>query len=173
VNEIQVLLNTYYEILHERLEAHNSQDPARLASLLQEEIARRSFEVVGAEKFKAYLEATQAFVAERIETYNPVGIQYTFGKTSPEEAWEFETQLNWYDSRGEFETLVKTARTKLTADMSPEKLRQSARELIWELGAYPDKSIIEGYQGRPTLQKLPDYVVARVVEEIVRQEDEI
>ena len=171
MSETKVLLNSYYEVLHERLETKKTLSPARIEQLLSEEIERQGFGVSDQEKFQAYQEAAQAFVAERIETYNPVGIQYTFEKGSPKEVWEFEAQLNWYDSREEFEALVEAAQRKVQTDMTPKKLRQSAQELIKEMGAYPDKSIIEGYEAQPTLRKLPDYVVARVVEELVRQDD--
>ena len=171
MSETKVLLNSYYEVLHERLEAKKTLSPARIEQLLSEEIERQGFGVSDQEKFQTYQEAAQAFVAERIETYNPVGIQYTFEKGSPEEVWEFEAQLNWYDSREEFEALVRAARRKARQNLSHQKLRQLAEELIQELGAYPDQSIIEGYEAQPTLRKLPDYVVARVVEELVRQDD--
>lgn len=171
MSETKVLLNSYYEVLYERLEAKKTLSPVRIEQLLSEEIERQGFRVSDQEKFQAYQEAAQAFVVERIETYNPVGVQYTFEQGSPEEVWEFEAQLNWYDSREEFETLVRAARRKAQQDLSHQKLRQLAEELIQELGAYPDQSIIEGYQAQPTLRKLPDYVVARVVEELVRQDD--
>ena len=130
MNETQVLLNTYYEVLYERLEAHSSKSPTRIEQLLKEEIERQEFGVTDQEKFQAYQEAAQAFVAERIETYNPVGVQYTFKQGSPEEVWEFEAQLNWYDSRGEFEALVRAARRKTQQDLSHQKLRQLAEELF-------------------------------------------
>ena len=170
MNETKVLLNTYYEVLYERLEAKKDLSCVRIERVLREEIARQGYRVSGGEGFSAYQQAAEAFVAERIETYNPVGIQYTFEQARPEEVWEFEDQLNWYDSRGEFEVLVEAARGKAERGLSREELRSRAEELIQELGAYPDKSIIEGYEAAPTLRKLPDYVVARVVEELVRRE---
>ena len=160
----------YYELLWERLEAKKTECPARLERLLKEEVQKRGFDLADPEKYSAYRDAAQAFVAERIETYNPLGLQYTFEPTGPEELWEFETQLNWYDSRAEFEALVNAARQKVPQDLSPEKIRRAAGELIRQLGAFPDKSIIQGYQSEPTLQKLPDYLVARVVEELVQVE---
>jgi hypothetical protein len=41
-----------------------------------------------------------------------------------------------------------------------------ADELIRQSGAFPDRSILDAYRVEPTLQKLPDYIVARVIEEI-------
>jgi hypothetical protein len=35
------------------------------------------------------------------------------------------------------------------------------------VGAFPDKSIISAYEADPALGKLPDYVVARAIEEII------
>jgi len=42
-----------------------------------------------------------------------------------------------------------------------------AAELITQVGAFPDKSIIAGYEAKPGLRKLPDYIVARAIEEII------
>jgi len=36
-----------------------------------------------------------------------------------------------------------------------------------DVGAFPDKSIILAYEADPALGKLPDYVVARSIEEII------
>jgi hypothetical protein len=42
-----------------------------------------------------------------------------------------------------------------------------ADELIRQAGAFPDRSIIKAYHPEPTHQKLPDYIVACVIEEVV------
>jgi len=42
-----------------------------------------------------------------------------------------------------------------------------ADELIKDVGAFPDKSIISAYKASPALSKLPDYVVATAIEEII------
>ncbi|MCP4711464.1 MAG: hypothetical protein GY869_22820, partial [Planctomycetes bacterium] len=119
----------------------------------------------------AYLDAADTFVIERIETYNPVGVQYTFDPISPKETWEIETQLNWYDSRAEFEELAQIARKMVNQHpLTPETLTQSAQILINLMGAFPNKSIISGYLEAPTLQKLPDYLVACAIEVIIQQE---
>jgi len=86
------------------------------------------------------------------------------------EAFELELQLNWYDSRAEFTDLVAAAREKARAGLTDEDLRSMAEELIREAGAFPDSSIISGYQAGPLLQKLPDYIVARAIEEIIAPE---
>ncbi len=54
------------------------------------------------------------------------------------------------------------------APMTDEKMYRLADELIKKLGAYPDKSIISAYEAKPALGKLPDYIVARAIEEIIR-----
>ena len=167
MNETKLLLNAYYEALHELLEARKEFLATRIEKLLTEEVANRGFGNFDEEKYTAYRDACLAFVDERIETYNPIGIQYTFDRTMARQAFELELQLDWYDSRAEFEALVEAARSKAEAVMTEEKLRILADELIKEVGAYPDKSIISAYEAEPGLAKLPDYVVARAVEEII------
>ena len=49
--------------------------------------------------------------------------------------------------------------------MPREKLRQIAEKLIEAVGAFPDRSIITAYEAKPGLNKLPDYIVARAIEE--------
>ncbi len=166
MNETSLLLKAYYEALYERLEAQKELLAGRIEELLAEEIAARGFEDFGAEKYAAYRDACLAFVDERIELYNPVGIQYLYDRGRAKDAFELELQLNWYDSRAEFEALVEAARSK-AADLAEEELRPLAEELIREVGAFPDKSIISAYEAKPGLSKLPDYVVARTIEGII------
>jgi len=66
--------------------------------------------------------------------------------------------------------IVEAAREKARAGLTDEDLRSMAEELIREAGAFPDNSIISGYQAGPILQKLPDYIVARAIEEIIAPE---
>jgi hypothetical protein len=162
-----LLLKAYYEALYERLQANKEHLAARIETLLAEEIAERGFENFDEDKYAAYKDACLAFVDERIELYDPFGIQYTFDRTRAKEAFELELQLNWYDSRAEFETLIEAARDKAKTGVTEERLQLLADELIRELGAFPDKSIISSYEAEPGLRKLPDYVVARTIEEIV------
>lgn len=168
MDQTKLLLRAYYEALYERLVAKKKILAARIEELLTEEIAKRRFGRFTQAKYAAYRDACLAFVDERIETYNPVGIQYTFDQTDPRRAFELELQLNWYGGRAEFEALVEAACRKAKAGMTDERLRGLAKELIEEVGAYPDKSIISVYEAEPGLEKLPDYVVARGVEEIIR-----
>ncbi len=55
--------------------------------------------------------------------------------------------------------------------VSDEALSGLAEELIRRAGAFPNRSIIAGYGVEPTLQKLPDYIVACGIEEIVCRRD--
>jgi hypothetical protein len=162
-----LLLKAYYEALYERLQANKELLAKRIDELLTEEVAERGFEDFNEAKYAAYKDACLAFVDERIELYDPFGIQYTFDRTRAKEAFELELQLDWYDSRAEFEALVEAARDKAKTGVTEERLRLLADELIRELGAFPDKSIISSYEAEPGLRKLPDYVVARTIEEIV------
>ena len=167
MSETSLLLKAYYEVLYDRLEAKKGLLTAKIEELLAEEIAIRGFESFDEEKFAAYRDACLAFVDERIEAYNPVGIQYLFDRGRAKDAFELELQLNWYDSRAEFEALVEAARSKTETEATEERLQSLAEELITEVGAFPDNSIISVYEAKPGLNKLPDYIVARMIEEII------
>ena len=167
MNETNLLLNAYYEALYDRLAAKKDLLQTRIDKILQEELAKLEFGDFNDDKYAAYRDACLAFVDERSETYNPIGIQYTFDRIRTQEAIALELQLDWYDSREEFETLLEAARAKTQVPMPDERLRELAHELIKEFGAFPDKSIISAYEAEPVLGKLPDYVVARAVEEII------
>ena len=168
MTETSLLLKAYYEALYERLEANKELLAGRIEELLVEEVLERGFEDFGEDKYAAYMEACLAFVDERIETYNPFGIQYTFDQSRRREAFELELQLDWYDSRAEFDNLVRAAREKTQAGEVEERLSSLAEQLIKELGAFPDKTIISAYEAEPGLRKLPDYIVARTIEEIIK-----
>ena len=166
MNETKVLLQAYYETLYDRLEARKPLIAARIGELLSDEVERQGYEGFDGGKLEAYREACLAFVDERIEAYNPTGLQYLFDRKVAKGAFELELQLDWYDSRAEFEALVRQARSR-SADVTDENVRALAEELIARAGAFPDRSIIAGYEEKPGLQKLPDYIVARALEEIV------
>lgn len=168
MNETTLLLNAYYEALHQQLGAKKDILVTRIEKLLAEEIAKLGAANFDEEKYSAYRDACLAFVDERIETYNPIGIQYTFDRIGAREAAELELQLNWYDSRAEFEALVEAVRAKAEVEMTEGRMRELTNELIQEVGAFPDKSIISTYKAKPGLGKLPDYVMARAIEQIVR-----
>ncbi len=166
MNETKLLLNTYYEILHNRLVEHRQLLDEKIETLLQAEFTNSNFGNITREKFEAYKDACLAFVDERIEMYNPIGIQYTYNSDRRKQAFELELQLNFYDSLAEFEALVEAAQNKLQAQTNDQQLQELADELINDLGAFPDKSIISAYMASPSLGKLPDYIVARAIEEL-------
>ena len=64
--------------------------------------------------------------------------------------------------------IMEVIRGKVTEEMTEEKMQLLADELIREVGAFPDKSIISAYEAEPGLSRLPDYVVSRAIEEIIR-----
>ena len=167
MNETSILLKAYYEALYDRLEASKELLVGRIDALLTEEVDLRGFEDFDREKFAAYRDACLAFVDERLELYNPIGIQYVYDQSRARDAFELELQLNWYDSRAEFEALVEAARDKTEPDVTPDRLRLLAEELIGAVGAFPDRSIISAYEVKPGLNKLPDYIVARIIEESI------
>ncbi len=102
----------------------------------------------------------------RIPALSKEELQYLFDREVAKDAFDLELQLDWYDSRTEFEVLVKTARSKARY-VNEESLGLLVAELIKQAGAFPDKSIIAGYEAEPGLRKLPDYIVARTIEEII------
>ncbi len=162
-----LLLKAYYERLHEGMQASRERLLSRIDDLLPAEVARRGFQGMDSCRLEAYREACVAFIDERLETYNPIGIQYTFDRASSRGAAELEFELNWYNSRPEFADLVAAARSLAGAGVPDEVLPDLAEKLIARAGAYPDRSIIDTYTAEPALQKLPDYLVACVIEEVV------
>lgn len=167
MSETSILLKAYYEALYERLEDSQELLARWIDDLLNVEIATREFGDFDREKYAAYRDACLAFVDERIEAYNPIGIQYLYDRKMVKSAFELELQLDWYDSRAEFAALVEAARRKAEPDVTEERLRILATELIRQVGAFPDKSIILTYEAKPELKKLPDYIVARTIEQII------
>ena len=163
-----ILLRCYYETLYELLEQKKNILVNRIRDVLREEIKAGGFGIFDHEKFSAYWEACLAFIEERIETYNPIGIQNMYSRESREGAAKFEMQLDWYDSRNEYRELVEAARAKADMLVSDNDLQEKAIELIREVGAFPDKSIITGYRAKPALKKLPDYIVSLIIEESIR-----
>lgn len=168
MNSVRVLLRAYYERLHERMEADRSRLLACIDVLLPAEIARQGFGPMRPDQVEAYREACVAFVDERLEMYNPVGIQYTFDRVTRSRTAELEFQLNWYESRREFEGLVAAARHLADEqDIVDANLSDLAERLIRQVGAFPDCSIIAAYSEEPTLQKLPDFLVGSAIEQVI------
>jgi len=162
-----LLLRAYYERLHERMQAGRERLVERVDELLEEPVVRQGFGDMDPDRWDAYREACIAFIDERLEAYNPIGIQYTFGRVPSQLAAELEFELNWYNSRAEFADLVARARALAGPDLSDEMLAARADDLIAQAGAFPDRSIVAAYVLEPALQKLPDYIVACAIEEIV------
>ena len=167
MNSVSLLLKAYYERLYERMAVGRARLAARIEQFLPEEIDARGFGPLSQDKIHAYREACLAFVSERLEAYNPIGIQYTFSRTTTELAAELEFQLNWYNSRDEFKELVAAAKDLAGDGVHDDVLPSLADELIHQVGAFPDRSIIAAYAADPTLQKLPDYILACAIEQVV------
>jgi hypothetical protein len=168
ISATKLLLNAYCEALHELLAANKEILAARIEQLLAEEVEEQGLAEFDDGKLAAYKEACLAFVDERIEMYNPIGIQYTFDEKRRREASSLELQLDWYDSRAEFAVLREAARSKAEAELDEQAVSERAKELVREAGAFPDRSIVSAYQGQPALGKLPDYIVALAIESIIR-----
>jgi len=166
MNDANLILKAYYEALHDRLEAGRDRLNIAVERLLTEEVQNRGYEDFDADKYAAYKDACLAFIEERIEAYNPIGVQYTFDRVNAKEVLELELQLNWYDSTAEFDALVQAALAK-SDRLTGDNLRPLADELISEFGAFPDGSIIAAYHQSPTLNKLPDYIAATAIEDLV------
>ncbi len=170
MHPLRLLLKVYYERLYERMGAEQDRLRTHIDALLSTEIEQQGFGPMEPDKVEAYREACLAFVDERMEMYNPIGIQYTFDRPASRLATDLEFQLNWYDSRDEFESLVAAARRLVPGtgiEMPDSMLYELADRLIREAGAFPDRSIIACYTAAPTLQKLPDYIVAAAIEQVV------
>ena len=52
-------------------------------------------------------------------------------------------------------------------EVSDEALYPLADTLIQQVGAFPNRSILTGYTENPTLQKLPDFIVAAAIEQVI------
>jgi len=167
MNSGLLLLRAYYERLYERMQEDRDRLVVQVGELLKAEVARQGFRDMDPSRMDAYREACVAFIDERLESYNPIGIQYTFDRVPSRTAAELEFELNWYNSRPEFAELVTAARSLADPGVSDEELSDLADDLIGQVGAYPDISIIETYAAEPALQKLPDYIVACAIEEII------
>ncbi len=167
MSQTNILLRCYYETLHNLLVENKNILINRIKDILKDAVNTSGFPKLTRDAYEAYWEACLAFIEERIETYNPIGIQYTYSRERREEAFKLEMQLDWYDSREEYKKLVDAAYKKAEFMTSNESMEEKARELIKEVGAFPNKSIIAGYNAKPALNKLPDYVVALIIEEYI------
>ncbi len=164
MNDATILMRAYFETLHGRLEAVRDLIAADIEAMLP--AAAEAFPQAGLdmEKLDAYKEAALAFLEERIETYNPVGMQFLFDRPRSKEAFQMELQLNWYDSTAEFTHLAAAVADMARPAVADADLVRLADALIARFGAFPDRSIIAAYEAAPALHKLPDYLLARAVE---------
>lgn len=163
----KILLNAYFETLYNKLLEQKQVIYSQIEQLLGPEIEK--LETVSDEKIDAYRDACLAFVDERLEMYNPIGVQYTFDNRDRKFAKELELQLNWFDSTEEFNKLLDEIKEIGKKGFDGQNIEQYARQLIRRFGAFPDKSIIEGFREKPVLQKIPDYVVACSIEKIIEK----
>jgi len=170
MTEVGLLLRAYGEYSYDLLESNREGLIMRAGELLSVEVERREFGDFDSEKYEAYRDACVAFIDERIEAYNPIGVQFTFDRAEAKEAAMLEMQLNWFDSRGEFEELILAANDLVEMGITDETMEVLAMELAAECGVFPDKSIISTYEREPALNRLPDYVVARSIEDLVEQD---
>lgn len=168
INNTVLLLNAYYEALYEFLDSSRVVLIEKIEDYLAEELKNLSAPNFDAEKHAAYLDAALAFLDERMESYNPIGLQYTFGSASTRFAHQLELQLNFYDSTEEFDRLKQAAAQRAFPNMTDTELKTLAGRLIAELGAFPDTSIINAYHAAPSLNKLPDYIVASAIENSIK-----
>jgi hypothetical protein len=167
MDNVALLIKVYYEALYELLENNRHLLVRSVDDLLRQELAARCSVPFDDDKISAYLEAAVAFIDERIELYNPFGLQYLYDRGDAQAAAEMELKLNWYDSSDEFSELIEAAR-QIVNDMDVQQdFQKGASQLIKQQGAFPDQSIISAYQAAPALNKLPDYVVACAIEKII------
>ena len=167
MSQTNILLRCYYEVLHDLIVERKNELINQIRKTLNEAVKTSGFQKLTRDAYDAYWEACLAFIEERIETYNPIGVQYTYSRERREEAFHLEMQLDWYDSRDEYKKLIEAAYKKAEFMTSDEIMEEKAKELIREAGAFPNKSIITGYTAKPALNKLPDYVVAMIIEECI------
>ena len=91
----RLLLRAYYEQLYERMTANRVRLDAWIEVALPAEIEQQGLGPMEAHKVQAYREACLAFVDERVEMYNPIGIQYTFDRPASRQAADLEFQITW------------------------------------------------------------------------------
>ncbi|MBP8605357.1 MAG: hypothetical protein KBI46_05900 [Phycisphaerae bacterium] len=162
-----MLLKAYYELLYERLKPQQDACCRRMRIRLTEQVQTHFADQIGQEQYAAYLEAGMAFFDERLEAYNPIGMQYLFDRQQRRTALELQQQLDWYDSRREFHNLLTLVRQKAQSPMTDQHMQAAAAQIIQQAGAFPDQSILEGYRDCPALEKLPDYILAMAIEDLL------
>jgi len=162
-----ILLNAYWERLYARIAEHRDPLSRRAGHLLSDEAGSRGFPGLTVDRLAALTEVAQAFLDERIEMYNPLGIQFRMDGRGLRDAAELEMRLAWYDGRGEYARLRNAVIEKAGSPLAGKRLQELADELIADLGAYPDRSIIRDFRKAPSAEKLPDYAVSVAIEEFL------
>ncbi len=160
----RLVLCAYYETLHQQLISRRDELLGAAPALVKAELIQR-FSPYTPEQRAAYTEAVEAFLDERIEMYNPIGAQYAIGDADPADAFELQLELEWYDARAEYARLAAAARKLIAPTMTDADLPHLAARLIRRCGAWPDASIIAAYNAAPAPNYLPDYVLARLIEQ--------
>jgi len=168
MNDVDLLLRRYWENLYDQLTGKRDELGTAIDSLLRREVKQRGFEEFDdEERYAAYRDACLAFVEERIEQYNPFGAQYTFDGGARGRAADIQLELDWFGGREEFDELVEAAKRLAEGGMSEQRIAELAEQLIRQRGAYPDRSIIAGYEAKPALNRMPDYIVALAIEQAI------
>jgi hypothetical protein len=165
----RLIFNTYYESLYNILLDRRDSIIGTIKKILPAELSK--FGNFTSEDFDAYFEAALAFLEERIEMYNPLGLQYTFGRPVSDFARTLELQLSWFDSSQEFETLKKAVREIVQLGFDEQKLNDYADYLISKFGAFPDKSIVEAYNHQSAESRIPDFILALAIEQAIHNID--
>ncbi len=166
MDQVNVLLHAYYEALYEILSSQRGRLAALVERILNKMLADACQDRL---RYQAYLDACLAFVDERLEAYNPIGFQYTFDCADRISASVLELHLDWFDSADEYKDLQGAASLLAEPQMSDTRLRELANVLIRQHGAFPNRSIIRGFEQAPGLNKLPDYVVATAIEGLLKE----
>ena len=165
MDSTKIILNAYYERLYNLLLENKGQVIRSINDLLPRALA--GFGSFDEDKKEAYLEAALSFLDERLEMYNPLGIQYTFDNVNREFARQLELQLNFFDSTEEFLSITEKIEEFTKEGFDEEKMGCYANELVGLFSAFPDRSIIEAYKSKPALNKIPDYVLAESIEDVI------
>jgi hypothetical protein len=169
MSDVELLLRSYWELLHERILADRDRVLAAAEEYLRRETHLRAYPGLREpDGFEAYLEAAEAFIDERIEAYNPVGVQYLFDRQRRSRAGELGFALDWYGGRHEYARLRDAAAEIVESGFDSDSPSEAAARLIHRCGAYPDESIISAYDADPAPHKLADYIVAMAIESLLK-----
>ncbi|MDH7600113.1 MAG: hypothetical protein QHH07_10845 [Sedimentisphaerales bacterium] len=166
MDQANLLIRAYYEALYDILAANMELLVRRVGRILNLVLGDKD---IGPERMQGYLDACLAFVEERLESYNPIGIQYLFDWAHSPQVSAIGQQLDWFDSREELDQLYASAQRLAEPGMTDDQLRETALQLVREHGAFPDRSIINAYHDAPAPNKLPDYVVAMAIESVLKE----